>query len=430
MFRKRSFIGLFLFLPFLYDSILVGFGNNLIISSIQFTGNKKTQDYIIEREIQHPIQSLFDSTLANRDLDRLENLSLFSEVEWKIIPIEDSTAILQYFITESLQKLPPFALPVYDEEQGWSIVGALVFTNFRGRNQFLSLGGSFGGEDSYGMTFQDPWIFGNHVSFEMTIENQKFPHLFLERESQVKNFQIKFGRWFGEKIKMTIGNSFVQKRYLGDVDTLSYNFISPEFSFSYDSRDIFWNPSSGKEFNHNFLSELDHKSKSKSSLVWRQSYSSYYKLNSSIKSLIFAINLTINKRWGYRNIVFLNYFGGSRSIRGWAIPNTSSHSPLKESFRYGHDFIQFSSELRKEIIPKFATRFDIETGLIIVSFFDIGVISDKIKSFGKEGTMAGAGLGIRVPIPIFEVIRLDLGWGYRKGSWGKPGLHFWFGQKF
>ena len=94
--------------------------------------------------------------------------------------------------------MPPFALPVYDEEQGWSIVGALVFTNFRGRNQFLSLGGSFGEEDSYGMTFQDPWIFGNHVSFEMTIENQKFPHLFLERESQVKNFQIKFGRWFGE----------------------------------------------------------------------------------------------------------------------------------------------------------------------------------------------------------------------------------------
>tara|TARA_A100001015_G_C14612600_1_gene564784 strand:- start:121 stop:537 length:417 start_codon:yes stop_codon:yes gene_type:complete len=138
----------------------------------------------------------------------------------------------------------------------------------------------------------------------------------------------------------------------------------------------------------------------------------------------------MNKRWGYRNIVFLNYFGGSKSIRGWDIPNTSSHSPIKESFRYGHDFIRFSSELRKEIIPKFATRLNIETGLIIVSFFDIGIISDEIKSFGKESAMSGAGLGIRVPVPIFEAIRLDLGWGYRKGSWGKPGLHFWFGQKF
>ena len=86
-----------------------------MVSSIEFRGNDKTKDYIIEREIQHQINTVLDSSLADEDRNRLDNLGLFSEVKWQAVPLENGTAVLQYSIIESIQKTPPAALPTYDD---------------------------------------------------------------------------------------------------------------------------------------------------------------------------------------------------------------------------------------------------------------------------------------------------------------------------
>ena len=45
--------------------------------------------------------------------------------------------------------------------------------------------------------------------------------------------------------------------------------------------------------------------------------------------------------------------------------------------------------------------------------------------------MSGAGLGIRIPIPVLESIRIDCAWGLRDGKLNKrPVIHFAFKQKF
>ena len=70
--ERRPFLGLFLFL---LSSIL--FGNNArdpIISIIEIRGNIKTHDYILEREIVHPLDHPLDSTIVIEDRNRLENL--------------------------------------------------------------------------------------------------------------------------------------------------------------------------------------------------------------------------------------------------------------------------------------------------------------------------------------------------------------------
>ena len=66
------------------------------IVSIEFAGNIKTLDYIIEREIQHKTDVILDSVLADEDRNRLENLGLFSDVTWTIIPMDDEKAILSF----------------------------------------------------------------------------------------------------------------------------------------------------------------------------------------------------------------------------------------------------------------------------------------------------------------------------------------------
>ena len=63
-------------------------GNNLlIVSSIEFKGHQITKDYIIQREIQHPLDVPLDSSLADQDKDRLLNLGIFADVSLSLIHI-------------------------------------------------------------------------------------------------------------------------------------------------------------------------------------------------------------------------------------------------------------------------------------------------------------------------------------------------------
>ena len=174
-FRKRPFTGLFLLYLLFFSSVLSQ-DFRPVISSVEFSGNDKTRNYIIEREIQHPVDVYLDSSLAEEDLNRLENLGLFSEITWQAIPLENGTAILEYRIIESIQRTPPVPVPIYEEDTGWSLGGAWVINNFRGRNQMLVLGGMVGGQNTYGINFLDPWIFGNHVSVYTDIGKKLYSH--------------------------------------------------------------------------------------------------------------------------------------------------------------------------------------------------------------------------------------------------------------
>ena len=411
-------------------SFVSGMDYKPMISSIEFRGNDKTKDYIIEREIQHQINTVLDSSLAEEDRNRLDNLGLFSEVKWQAVPLENGTAVLQYSIIESIQKTPPGAFPTYDEKTGWSLTGSWIIQNFRGRNQYLSIGGSIGAKDSYGLYFSDPWMFGNHVSLDLELGRTFFEHLFLDRSVASSGFELELGRWFGEHVKTMIGTGLEQKKFSNPLDTLSFFYIAPQWSIAYDTRDIFWNPGQGFHFLHFFYWKLDRTNEEKSALIWRQSYSTFISLGSNPKKLVLAMNITAHRRWGGKHDVWLKYFGGSYSVRGWPLPDRGSYSPSRQSFRFGHEYVHASLELRKDIIPKFATAYKIETGLSVVGFVDAGLIASDWSRFPDQQIMAGTGFGIRIPFPMIDVVRLDLGWGFRQGKWNSPTLHWGIAQKF
>ena len=66
-FKRRPFSGLFLLL-----SISILFSNNPyrpIISSIEVKGNTKTRDYVIKREIIHPLNKPLDSLIVIEEVE-------------------------------------------------------------------------------------------------------------------------------------------------------------------------------------------------------------------------------------------------------------------------------------------------------------------------------------------------------------------------
>ena len=183
--------------------------------------------------------------LADLDRNRIFNLGLFDNVSWRIMPLENGNATLQYLMIESINKTPPLVFPGYEEERGWSLNGLWIINNFQGKNRTFKIEGSFGGQQRIEIYLSDPWMFGNHISLSTFLEVNSFDHLFLNRNINIKRFKMNFGKWYGEKIKVRISPTIIQKYFLNSIDTLSYNYFSPEINLEIDTRDIFWNPKNG-----------------------------------------------------------------------------------------------------------------------------------------------------------------------------------------
>ena len=149
-----------------------------IVSSIDIRGYQHTKEYVIKREIQHPLHVQLDSTLAQADRTRIENLGIYSMVTWQAVPLEDGSVKLRYHVIESSRFFPMLA-PSYEEDTGWSVVIGGIVKNVRGRNESLTIGGLIGGVDAYGFDFKNPWIFGDHVSLSLEVGKHFSNHVFL-----------------------------------------------------------------------------------------------------------------------------------------------------------------------------------------------------------------------------------------------------------
>ena len=58
-------------------------------------------------------------------------------------------------------------------------------------------------------------------------------------------------------------------------------------------------------------------------------------------------------------------------------------------------------------------------------------INKNWKSISRNSMLGGAGFGIRLPIPILQSVRIDLGWGFKNKKFNKtPTFHFAVQQKF
>ena len=423
---RPVFSGLFLLCTIcLCDSF--GFNYKPNISEIKIIGLSKTKHYIIKREIQHPINMPIDSSFAELDRNRIFNLGLFDEVSWNLVPLENGNAILQFSLIESINRIPPLIFPIYDEEKGWSLSGVLLIKNFQGKNRNIELSGSIGGQKKIQFMFSDPWIVGNHISLFMFIEKKSYQHLFLDRTVGISTLRMDLGKWYGEKLKFRFAPTISNRYFTNDIDTLSYNHFIPEIKLEYDSRDIYWNPKKGVRLINKFVPMIGEND----FFVWDQSYSIYVPIFDSKHDITLALNTTLKKKWGHRKDVWLSYFGNSFNIRGWDIPELNKNNLLSDSYRFGHEYIFSSVEIRKLIIPKHHSRFGLLNGLSVVGFFDGGFIFHTWSKIKDEKLMGGAGIGIRIPIPLLESLRVDLGWGLRERKFSRsPVMHLMIQQKF
>ena len=405
-----------------------------IVSAIEFKGHLITKDYIIEREIQHPIDVPLDSAVARMDRERIYNLGIFADVTWRAIPLEDLTVILEYKVIETSLRILPGGGPVYEEDYGWSFGGMLRINNFRGKNEKFMLGGSTGARRAYFFTFNNPWIVGDHVSLDVMTGKSITAHPFLPYERNVTTAEINLGRYFGYNHKARVGFEWEKKTFSNDEDTLEYYYIAPQGSYIYDTRDIYRDPSKGILIVQGFYSYVEFDS-DKQNLWWSQSYSFYHSLDKRKRKLTAAFNVSYLTAFGDVDEVWVSWLGGVKTVRGWSIPNSTIYTNVDNAYRFGNHFAIISTELRQTIIPTSVFTTDLfnwkqEYGLSAIAFVDVGFINRERKKLFGELPMAGIGFGFRIPAPMIGTIGLDYGWGYRDGEFIDQVLHLVIGQKF
>ncbi len=405
-----------------------------IVSAIEFKGHLITKDYIIEREIQHPIDVPLDSVVVRRDRDRLYNLGIFADVTWRAIPLEDLSVILEFKVIETSLRILPAGGPAYEEEYGWSFGGMLRINNFRGRNEKFMLGGSTGARRAYFFSFKNPWIVGDHVSLDIMTGKSITAHPFLPYERNVTTVEINLGRYFGYSHKTRIGFEWEKKTFSNNEDTLVFSYIAPQGSYIYDTRDIYRDPSKGILIVQGFYSHIALNS-DKRNFWWSQSYSFYHSLVKSERKLTAAFNVSYSTTFGDVDEVWISSLGGSETVRGWSIPDSTIYTNIDNTFRFGNHFAILSFELRQTIIPTSVFTTDLykwkqEYGLSAIAFVDMGYINSDRQELFSELPMAGMGFGFRIPAPMIGMIGLDYGWGYRDGQFTGRTLHLTIGQKF
>jgi len=409
-----------------------------IVSDIDVRGHQYTKEYIIQREILHLLDVPLDSTVAEEDRDRIENLGIFSMVTWQALPLEDGTVQLRYHVIESTRFIPIFA-PQYSEDTGWSLALGGIYNNFRGRNESMVVGGLLGGIDAFMIDFNNPWITGDHVSLGLQVGKHFSDHVFLPYERQTSSFELNIGRYFGYEKRVSIGFEYEKKDFVGESDTVTieFHYFAPQASFKFDTRDIYSDPSTGiyiiqsgqyyKFFN---LSGW--------SLFWNQSVSAFVSPVKGKRKTTIGVNLTLNSFHGdLHPEIGLIGLGGGYSVRGWMVETRELYSSGDQDYRFGYFNAISSIELRQTIIPRFPIQqespfgpINSEFGLQGVFFVDGGIAGDNWSDLTAASPMLGLGFGIRIPVAMAGNIRLDYGWSFYEGKSVESSFHFSVGQKF
>jgi outer membrane protein assembly factor BamA len=259
-------------------------------------------------------------------------------------------------------------------------------------------------------------------------------HPFLPYERNVTTAEINLGRYFGYSHKTRIGFEWEKKTFSNDEDTLVFSYIAPQGSYIYDTRDIYRDPSKGILIVQGFYSHIALNS-DKRNLWWSQSYSFFHSLVKSDRKLTAAFNVSYSTTFGDVDEVWVSWLGGSETVRGWSIPDSTIYTNVDNAFRFGNHFAIMSFELRQTIIPTSVFTTDLykwkqEYGLSAIAFVDVGYINSDRKKLFSELPMAGMGFGFRIPAPMIGMIGLDYGWGYRDDQFTGGTLHLTIGQKF
>ena len=227
-------------------------GSLIRVREIRISGNDKTRDNVIRREIRVNEQEVIDSVGIKRSFQRLNNLNFFETVEILPEQVEEDKVDLNVTVKEK----PTGSFSIgggFSTLDRFTLIANITEGNLFGRGYMGRIRGQLGGRRTLGIvTFRNPALFDGITSLQLDGFRNRTDFLTYLQTRTGGNIQ--FGRAFseyifgtftlvGEHIKIEDPSSDAPELILDQVGTQSTTgFRATLFR---DSRDNYLNPTQG-----------------------------------------------------------------------------------------------------------------------------------------------------------------------------------------
>ncbi len=145
-------------------------GDKVYFDRIIISGNTRTRDKVIRRELGVSEGDLFSATAVRQANMRLHRLNFFEDVT--ISPSKGGapgTMDLNIKVKEKRTGQVSFGAG-YSTQDSFMIMGQITESNLDGRGQQIQLRGTLGGKSTrYTLSFTEPWLFDRPISFGVDI---------------------------------------------------------------------------------------------------------------------------------------------------------------------------------------------------------------------------------------------------------------------
>jgi outer membrane protein insertion porin family len=380
-------------------------GDKYRIGRIEISGNTKTRDKVIRREVRLDEGDTFNSALIKRSYERINNLNFFETVDLAPKPRPEEKLV---DIDVKVKERPTGFFSVgggYSSVEQFIAMVELTQGNLFGRGQFLKLRAELGGKTTYyDISFKDPWFMNKPISFSTNIYN--ITKEYIEYDKKATGFGISLGKRFSEYWWTDIAYNF-EHAEIFNVDeeasaiirdqegTSTTSSITP--ALIRDSRDNFLDPSRGSRNSvHVTFAGLGGTNK-------------FIKgeLDSAWFFPIGPTSVMLRGRFGYAKgfggeelpLYERFYVGGIYTVRGLDFGDAGPRDEETDDAIGGTEELIFNAEY---IFPLLS-----EIRLKGVVFFDAGNAYEDFENFGELRYTTGAGLRWISPM---GPIRIE--WGY------------------
>ena len=110
------------------------------VRRVNITGNSRTQDFVIRREVRQMESGLFDGAKVRLSRDRIDRLGYFDKVDVEVVPVQGTNN--QVDVNYSVNELPTGDLKLglgYSTSDKVTLSGSITENNFMGSGQSLSV---------------------------------------------------------------------------------------------------------------------------------------------------------------------------------------------------------------------------------------------------------------------------------------------------
>ena len=383
-------------------------GEPVYFNRIEISGNYKTRDKVVRREIKIVEQDVYSKENIQKSFKNLNRLGYFSGVDIKPVKTEDEN-IMDLDVKVVEKQTGSFSLGGgFSSEDGGYFTGSVQERNLFGKGQTIKFEARIGAENIlYDINYFEPYLMDTQISggIQLYKEDREFDNYDKESLGMTLKLGYRLFDYTRTGINYNIEDfditNVVSSETLMTPGTFLTSNIMPYIQ--YDSRDNFFMPTEGSKhkFSIQYAGEF---------LGGEIDYTKYLAETSIFFPLFWKFTGALHAEGGYiddrsnndPNIDYVKfYLGGMSSIRGFDKYDINANEPGDTKDRGGEKYVQFNAELTFPLVEEYKVN-----GVFFYDRGDVYRTSEDI-DFGDQ--FSSVGLGFRWDSPMGP-IRLEYGW--------------------